>query len=593
MRRVETEDLSPGPGQVMVRVAACALGFPDLLMCRAGYQHQPALPFSPGAEIYGEIVHVGPGVDLGSLAPGSKVVGLGVDLHGGLAEYALIPSTMVFAAPDGLDAAESSALLGAYLTGWLALYRTARLQAGEVLLVHAAAGGVGSAAVQLGLAAGATVIGVTRGERKAAIVHDLGAHRVIDRERASVVDAVNVFTNGNGADVSFDPVGGPSWFESTKCVAFEGRLLPIGFAGGEILSQPLNHPLVKNYSILGVNSGLFTVKRPDVVAQAVTELSGLVACGAVRPLIGQRVPFAEAPGLAGDRRRPHHWPDGRHGGRSPHMTLPPTGERALAATHHRPTAQPTQETTSMEEFKDKVVVVTGGSRGMGKQVVLAFAERGAHVVIASRKLEACESLAEEVHSRFGVRALPVACNVSDWSQCDELAEATYAEFGRADILINNAGLSPHYPSLIEVTEALFDKTIAVNLRGPFRLSAVFGHRMVEDGGGAIVNIGSIEAIRPEVGALPYAAAKSGLHVLTEGFAQAYAPTVRVNTIQPGPFLTDIADNWAEGAREKIEASVVLGRCAEPEEVVGAVLFFSGSASSYSTGAVLRVDGGWK
>ncbi|ANQ75903.1 MULTISPECIES: SDR family NAD(P)-dependent oxidoreductase [Rhodococcus] len=247
----------------------------------------------------------------------------------------------------------------------------------------------------------------------------------------------------------------------------------------------------------------------------------------------------------------------------------------------------------MEEFKDKVIVVTGGSRGMGKEIVLAFAQRGAHVVIASRKIEPCETLAEDVRVRFGVRALPIACNVSDWEQCDRLVEAAYAEFGRVDVLINNAGLSPHYPSLVDVTEALFDKTIAVNLRGPFRLAALIGHKMVESGGGSIVNIGSIEAIRPSEKALPYAAAKAGLHVLTEGFAQEYAPSVRVNTIQPGPFLTDISDNWADGAREELESVVALGRCAEPSEIVGAVLFFSGSASSYSTGALLRVDGGWR
>lgn len=247
----------------------------------------------------------------------------------------------------------------------------------------------------------------------------------------------------------------------------------------------------------------------------------------------------------------------------------------------------------MEEFTDKVVIVTGGSRGMGKEIVLAFAQRGAHVIIASRKIEACESLAKEVRSTYGVRALPVACNVSDWDQCGDLVSAAYADFDKVDVLVNNAGLSPHYPSLVDVTEALFDKTIAVNLRGPFRLAALVGKKMMESGGGSIINIGSIEAIRPHVGALPYGAAKAGLHVLTEGFAQAYAPTVRVNTIQPGPFLTDISDNWAEGAREELEATVALGRCAQPEEIVGAVLFFSGPVSSYSTGAVLRVDGGWR
>ncbi|MBF4162710.1 SDR family NAD(P)-dependent oxidoreductase [Nocardioides acrostichi] len=247
----------------------------------------------------------------------------------------------------------------------------------------------------------------------------------------------------------------------------------------------------------------------------------------------------------------------------------------------------------MREFQDKVVIVTGGSRGIGKEIVLAFAERGAHVVIASRKVEACERLAEHVRSTCGVRALPVACNVSDWGDCDALADAAYDEFGQVDVLVNNAGLSPLYPSLVEVSEALFDKIIGVNLRGPFRLSALIGSRMVADGGGSIINMGSVEAIRPTPAALPYAAAKGGLHLLTEGFAREYAPTVRVNTLQLGPFLTDIADNWAEGARERIEETVALGRCAEPSEVVGSVLFFAGSASSYSTGAVLRVDGGWR
>jgi len=297
MRLVETPAPRPGPGQVTVRVAACALGFPDVLMCRAGYQHQPALPFSPGAEIYGEIAETGPGVELGErgLAPGSQVIALGVGLHGGLADVALTDASLVFQAPECLDVAESAALVGAYLTGWLALTRSARLRAGEVLLVHAAAGGVGSAAVQLGLAAGATVIGVTRGERKAAVVRELGAHHVIDRERESVIDVVHQLTDGRGADVAFDPVGGPSWLESTKCVAFEGRLVLIGFAGGEVLSQKLNHPLVKNYSIIGVNSGLYTARHPEIVGQAVAEISDLAVRGAIRPLIGERVPFANAP----------------------------------------------------------------------------------------------------------------------------------------------------------------------------------------------------------------------------------------------------------------------------------------------------------
>lgn len=297
MRLVDVADLQPAEGQVSVRVAACSLGFPDVLMCRAGYQHKPNLPFSPGADFYGEIAAAGPGVDLGDrgLEVGSKVIALGAGLHGGLADIALVDANLAFPAPEGLDAAESAALFGAYFTGWLALHRRARIQPGEVLLVHAAAGGVGSAAMQLGLAAGATVIGVTRGARKAEIVRELGAHLVINREEESVIETVKAFTGGLGADVVYDPVGGPSWVESTKCVAFEGRLLIIGFAGGEILSQPLNHPLVKNYSVLGINSGLYTALRPEIVQEAYAGLTDLVAHGATRPLIGERVPMEDAP----------------------------------------------------------------------------------------------------------------------------------------------------------------------------------------------------------------------------------------------------------------------------------------------------------
>jgi NAD(P)-dependent dehydrogenase (short-subunit alcohol dehydrogenase family) len=245
------------------------------------------------------------------------------------------------------------------------------------------------------------------------------------------------------------------------------------------------------------------------------------------------------------------------------------------------------------DFEDKVVVVTGGSRGLGREMVHAFAARGANVVIASRKLANCEELAREVEAKHGVRAVPVGFNVSHWADCDRLVETVYAGLGRVDVLVNNAGLSPLYPSLAEHSEELFDKVIAVNLRGPFRLTAAVGTRMAEGDGGSIINIGSIEAIRPGVHALPYAAAKAGLHVLTEGFAQAFGPSVRVNTIQAGAFLTDISDNWAPGLRDQIEAGVALGRCAEPAEIVGAVLFFASDASSYSTGALLRVDGGWR
>ncbi|MGV9974840.1 SDR family NAD(P)-dependent oxidoreductase [Nocardia beijingensis] len=242
---------------------------------------------------------------------------------------------------------------------------------------------------------------------------------------------------------------------------------------------------------------------------------------------------------------------------------------------------------------DKVVVVTGGSRGLGKQMVLAFAEAGADVVIASRKLDGCAALADEVQGRFGRRALPVACNVSDWAQCDALVETVYDAFGRVDVLVNNAGLSPLYPSLDQVTEALFDKVIGVNLKGPFRLSALIGGRMAADGGGSIINISSIEAIRPEPFAVPYSAAKAGLNALTGGLAQTFAPNVRVNTIQCGPFETDIATAWPDELRAELTKHNALRRVGKPEEIVGAALFFATEASAFCTGATLAIDGGWR
>jgi NAD(P)-dependent dehydrogenase (short-subunit alcohol dehydrogenase family) len=240
----------------------------------------------------------------------------------------------------------------------------------------------------------------------------------------------------------------------------------------------------------------------------------------------------------------------------------------------------------------KIALVTGGSRGLGREMVLAFAREGADVIIASRKLDSCEALAEEVVGRFGVRALPVACNVSDWEQCDALVERAYDAFGRVDVLVNNAGLSPLFGDLDAVDQALFDKVIAVNLRGPFRLSAAIGTRMAAGGGGSILNISSIAAIRPLPGYLPYAAAKAGVNVLTEGFAKAFGPKVRVNAIQAGPFLTDIADAWDLEAFERdAKETMALGRGGEPSEVIGAALYFATEASSFATGAILRLDGG--
>jgi NAD(P)-dependent dehydrogenase (short-subunit alcohol dehydrogenase family) len=239
----------------------------------------------------------------------------------------------------------------------------------------------------------------------------------------------------------------------------------------------------------------------------------------------------------------------------------------------------------------KVALVTGGSRGLGREMVIAFADAGADVVIASRKQEACDELAAEVANTTDRRALPIACHVGRWSDLNSLVDTAYAEMGKVDVLVNNAGMSPLYPSLPEVSEELFDKVIAVNLKGPFRLTALVAPRMAAGVGGSIINISSVAAIRPTPGELPYAAAKSALDVLTVGFAQAYGPTVRVNTIMAGPFFTDISKAWDLDAFEKMAANYPLGRGGEPHEIVGAALFLASQASSFTTGTVLRVDGG--
>ncbi|MGV0834378.1 SDR family NAD(P)-dependent oxidoreductase [Mycolicibacterium thermoresistibile] len=243
------------------------------------------------------------------------------------------------------------------------------------------------------------------------------------------------------------------------------------------------------------------------------------------------------------------------------------------------------------KLQDRVAVVTGGSRGLGREIVRAFAAEGAKVVVASRKHDACVELAEAVTAEFDVETLPVACNVGDWQQCDDLVERVYETFGRADVVVNNAGMSPLYPSLAEVSEALFDKVIAVNLRGPFRLSAQFGTRMAAGDGGAIINISSVEAVYPRPHALPYAAAKAGLNNLTKGFAAAFGPKVRVNAIQCGPFLTDIATAWDPQTQAEFEKDLALQRSGRPDEVIGAALYFATDASSYATGSVLELDGG--
>lgn len=244
------------------------------------------------------------------------------------------------------------------------------------------------------------------------------------------------------------------------------------------------------------------------------------------------------------------------------------------------------------DLSGKVALVTGGSRGLGREMVLAFAEAGADVIIASRKLDSCEATANEVRERTGRRALPVACHVGEWNQVEQLAETAYREFGKVDILVNNAGMSPIYDHVKNVTEALYDKVLDVNLKGPFRLTALVGTRMAEGAGGSIIMVSSTASLHPGANVISYAAAKAGLNAMTIGFAKHFAPTVRVNCIIPGPFLTDISKAWdLEAFNKNAKTTIPLQRGGEPGEIVGAALYFASAASSYTTGALLPVAGG--
>ena len=248
-------------------------------------------------------------------------------------------------------------------------------------------------------------------------------------------------------------------------------------------------------------------------------------------------------------------------------------------------------TTTPYDLTGKVAVVTGGSRGIGRAVCQAFAEAGADVVVASRKLDVCEAAAADIEASTGRRALPVACHVGRWDDCDALVDTVYREMGRCDVLVNNAGMSPLYDGLPSVTEDLYDKVHAVNARGPFRLSALFGSRMAEDDGGSIINVSTAGSLRPDATDLPYAMAKAALNALTLGLAGAWAPKVRANLVLPGAFDTDIAKAWAPGMVEQAAAINPLKRIGQPEDMAGVCLFLASDAASYVNGAQMLVDGG--
>ena len=301
MTLVDAPIPEPAPDQLRVRVSAVALNFPDALMVRGEYQEKPALPFTPGVELCGVVD-----------GSGERVMGIASMPHGALAEYAIVDSAAVSPVPEGLDDLHAAAFTIAYQTGWVALHQRAHLQAGETLLVHAAAGGVGTAAVQLGKAAGARVIGVvgsasgaTGGHaspEKVEVARRCGADVVIDRsslDTDGLIGALKAECGRGGADVIFDPVGGDAFTASTKVVAFEGRILVVGFASGTIPRAAVNHALVKNYGILGVYWGLYHQRRPSVIVTAAQALSELVAAGSISPEVSSVLPFDQAPaGLA-------------------------------------------------------------------------------------------------------------------------------------------------------------------------------------------------------------------------------------------------------------------------------------------------------
>ena len=279
---LKLEDVPEPEGDVVIDVEACALNFPDILLCRGQYQVKPPLPFTPGIEVAGTVVGTGQRV-------------LAIPGHGGLSERVAVPAASVFPIPDSLSFESASALPTTYQTGHVALHRRAGLQAGETLLVHAGAGGVGSAAIQLGLAAGARVFATAGGPEKVEVCRKLGAEIAIDYTSEDFVDIVKSATDGRGADVIYDPVGGDTFDRSRKCIAFEGRILVIGFTSGRIPDAPANHVLIKNYSVVGVHWGLYGRMMPSMPREIHEDLMRLYGEGKIDPLVSQVLPMEQAP----------------------------------------------------------------------------------------------------------------------------------------------------------------------------------------------------------------------------------------------------------------------------------------------------------
>lgn len=249
------------------------------------------------------------------------------------------------------------------------------------------------------------------------------------------------------------------------------------------------------------------------------------------------------------------------------------------------------EISSPFDLRGRVALVTGGSRGLGRAMSLGLARAGADVIIASRNGDACAAFAAELAAETGRQAMGYGVHVGQWDQLEPLVDASYARFGKVDILVNNAGMSPLYDSVDSVSEQLFDKVLDVNLKGPFRLAALVGTRMAAGDGGSIINISSAASVHPKPHVLPYAAAKAGLNALTVGLAHSFGPTVRCNAIMAGTFLTDVSKSWDEEAFAERARTFALGRGGRPEEIVGTALYLASDASTYTTGAIISVDGG--
>jgi NAD(P)-dependent dehydrogenase (short-subunit alcohol dehydrogenase family) len=239
------------------------------------------------------------------------------------------------------------------------------------------------------------------------------------------------------------------------------------------------------------------------------------------------------------------------------------------------------------DFTGKVVIVTGATRGLGRAIAFGFAERGAHLVICSRKAEACDDMVAEL-AKMGCRALAHPCHIGQWDQLEHLIDHVMAQFGRIDVLVNNAGIAPSTPSSLEMPEDLFDKIVGVNLKGPFRLSAL-AFPYLQETGGSIINITSTGAIRPAPAYPVYAAAKGALNIITKAQAMEFGPHVRVNAIMAGPFWTDISKAWREDYDQSAPSAV--RRIGQPEEIVSTALYLASPMSSYTNGTIVQVDGG--